>query len=75
MARLTETSIGLHETAQRAAEIMTDPAQLDLAILAQVDGEFVRHHVQFRSAAVSAELVRLVENGLPRSPSLAWRSL
>ncbi|CAM4126823.1 sensor domain-containing diguanylate cyclase [Deinococcus marmoris] len=75
VARLTETPISLYETARRAAEIMAGPAQLDLAALAQMDGEHVIHQVHFRSAAVSAELVRLVEQGLARSQSLAWRSL
>ena len=73
--RLTETPMGLYETARQAAESMAGPAQLDLAVLAQVDGELVGNQVHFRSAAVSAELVRLLEQGLPKSRSLAWRSL
>ncbi|UQN09215.1 sensor domain-containing diguanylate cyclase [Deinococcus sp. QL22] len=75
VARLTETPLGLHETAQQAAGIMADPARFDFAVLAQVDGERVIHHLQFRNARVSAELVRLIELGLPRTQSLAWMSL
>ena len=77
VARLTELPLGLYETARQAAEIMAGPARLDFAALAQVEGEHVSHRVQFRSAAVSesAELVRLIEQGLPKAHSLAWRCL
>ena len=77
VARLTERPLSLYETARQAAEIMAGPARLDFAALAQVDGENVSHRVQFRSAAVSesAELVRLIEQGLPKAHSLAWRCL
>ncbi|TSA81704.1 sensor domain-containing diguanylate cyclase [Deinococcus detaillensis] len=75
VTRLTAAPISLYETARRAAESMAGPAQLDLAVLAQVEGEFVSHQVQFRSAAVSGKLVHLLEQGLPRSQSLVWRSL
>jgi len=75
VARLTEMPLSLYDTARQAAEIMAGPAQLDLAALVQVDGEVVIHQVQFRTPAVSAELVRLIEQGLPRSRSLAWQSL
>jgi len=75
VARLTEMPLSLHDTARQAAEIMAVPARLDLAALAYVDGEVVIRQVQFRSAAVSAELVRLIEQRVPRSQSLAWQSL
>ncbi|WP_161884016.1 diguanylate cyclase domain-containing protein [Deinococcus alpinitundrae] len=75
VARLTEMPMGLYDTARQAAEIMAGPAQLDLAVLAQVDGEVVGYQVHLRSSAVSDELVHFVEQGLPRSQSLAWRSL
>lgn len=75
VARLTERPLSLYETAQQAAGIMARPARLDLAALARVNGESVFHQVHFRSSAVSAELVRLIEQGIPRSQSLAWQSL
>jgi diguanylate cyclase (GGDEF)-like protein len=77
VARLTERPLGLYQTARWATEIMAGPAQLDFAALAQVEGDHVSHRVQFRSAAVSesAELVRLIEQGLPKAHSLAWRCL
>ncbi|WP_407543261.1 sensor domain-containing diguanylate cyclase (plasmid) [Deinococcus radiomollis] len=77
VARLTELPRSLYETARRAAEIMAGPARLDFAALAQVNGGYVSHRVQFRSAAVSesAELIRLLEQGLPTAHSLAWRCL
>lgn len=77
VARLTELPLSLYETARRAAEIMAGPARLDFAALAQVEGEHVRHRVQFRSAAVSAsaELVRVIGQGLPKAHSQAWRCL
>jgi len=75
VVRLTETPLSLYDTARQAAEIIAGPARLDLAALAQIDGESVIHQVQFKSPAVSTELVRLIEQGLPRSRSLAWQSL
>ncbi|WP_161883637.1 sensor domain-containing diguanylate cyclase [Deinococcus alpinitundrae] len=75
VARLTELPLSLYDTARQAAQIMAGPAQLDLVALAQVAGEVVLRQVAFRSAAVSAELVRLIEQQVPRSQSLAWQSL
>ncbi|WP_161884270.1 diguanylate cyclase domain-containing protein [Deinococcus alpinitundrae] len=75
VARLTELPLSLYDTARQAAQIMAGPARLDLVALAQVDGEVVLRQVDFRSAAVSAELVRLIEQQVPRSQSLAWQSL
>nr|WP_161883888.1 diguanylate cyclase [Deinococcus alpinitundrae] len=75
VARLTETPMSLYDTARQAAEIMAGPAGLDLAVLVEVDGEVVTHQVHYRSAAVSAALVDLLEQGLPRAQSLAWHSL
>ncbi|WP_161883544.1 sensor domain-containing diguanylate cyclase [Deinococcus alpinitundrae] len=75
VARLTETPLGLYDTAQQAAGIMAGPARLDLAVLAQVDGEFMSHRLLFKSAAVSDVLAGLVQQGLPRSRTLAWQSL
>ncbi|WP_161883474.1 sensor domain-containing diguanylate cyclase [Deinococcus alpinitundrae] len=75
VARLTELPLSLYDTARQAAQIMAGPARLDLAALAHVDGEVVIRQVQFKTAAVSAELVRLIEQRVPRSHSLAWQSL
>jgi two-component system cell cycle response regulator len=75
VARLTELPISVYETARRAAEIIAGLARLDLAALAQVNSEGVIDQVHFRSPAVSAELVRLIEQRRPLAQSLALRSL
>jgi len=70
VARLTELPLSLHDTARQSAEIMAGPTRLDFAALAQVDGEVVTRQLQFRTAAVSTELIRLFEQQVPRSQSI-----